>query len=175
MSHFYPPQVYRRVLGALDREMRKVDSSVPWRQHLAGLVRRVRREEMDCVDPEFIAALQAARNALPENPVFRFTVSRFVLEIGEVRGADLWDREYEGRDREIRNRLGIDPDDDFPPGEGPPELDALYSDHERKADALIVSAFREFGEHAAADLFERDMDAFFAQTEADRKAVFGES
>lgn len=74
-------------------EIGRYDQALPWRQQLTGLVRKVRRGEADCADGPFICALQSARKADPENPVLAYFLTRFILDIGEFRGMELWDAE----------------------------------------------------------------------------------
>lgn len=168
----YPPSFYRKITGALEKELRRVDPALPWRGQLVGLIKKVRRGEMEWVDTAFIRALQAARDALPENPVVRFILLRSITEIGESELEKRWDQGYRLQNEEIRARLGIG-DEDFFRGEGPEELEALEEEINAESVRCTVAAFCSFGEVAWANLFEEDERAFYNHMEEGRCLIFG--
>ena len=126
---------------------------------------------------EWLATLDAGERAgrLQEPDLFMLRVSA-VERVYEARHSDgVYKVEYRDVDHKIeavRALHGLEPDEYWPIGKGPEEYEKLSAEYDSISDRLLLSALREFGLDVAAELFERDREAFNQRRELGRKSLF---
>jgi len=60
----------------------------------------------------------------------------------------------------VKQEHGLEADDDWPAGEGPPEYEAVSQEFDQAIDRLTIEAFREFGMPEYAGLLESHPDGY---------------
>lgn len=82
-------------------------------------------------------------------------------------------REQEARLEAVRRKLGLDEDEGFPPGEGPPEYEEAHRQLHDAWDVLYGAKLAEFGEPEMVRLFREDREEFERCSEAGRQFFHG--
>jgi hypothetical protein len=74
--------------------------------------------------------------------------------------------------RQVEKRHGLEEDEYFPVGEGPPEWEALQNEFDATLERLFVATLREFELLEEAQLREKEPQEFDRRRELGRRAVF---
>jgi hypothetical protein len=112
-----------------------------------------------------------------------FWVARFLLESsgpGEERVQALWAREFQDRFEAVRKQHGLAEDEDWPPGQGPAEYEALNAEFEEATDRVLGEVLGEYAVkighplvRQAAELYAADRLGFERRVEKGRQWLFG--
>jgi len=127
----------------------------------------------DSSEEEQLAVYQAIRDAgsLPEEAGF-YLVS-WQIDAITLHDAEEELRELEERLEEIRQQHGLEEDEFWSPGEGPPEYDQVQQQLHAAWDALYARKLDEFGEHAMALLLRSDRERYSQLSDAGRQFFHG--
>jgi len=112
-----------------------------------------------------------------------FWVARFLLESSgpwEERVQALWAREFHDRFEAIRKQHGLAKDEDWLPGQGPAEYEALNTEFEEATDRVLGEVLGEYAVkishplvRQAAELYAADRLGFDRRVEKGRQWLFG--
>lgn len=122
-----------------------------------------------------IPRVQAAQrmrdlNLLPAEAGF-FLVACAIEDIADPRSEHVYKQEYEQRWNDVCERHGLDPE--LQHNDAPMEVLAVQKLLNDIDDRIHVSALREFGEEAMADLYDENYEEFHRRREVGRVLFFG--
>jgi len=99
---------------------------------------------------------------------------------GEERVQALWAREFHDRFEAVRKQHGMAEDEDWPPGQGPAEYEALNTEFEEATDRVLGEVLGEYAVkighpvvRQAAELYAADRLGFERRVEKGRQWLFG--
>jgi hypothetical protein len=106
-----------------------------------------------------IALYQALRaeHVFPDDATY-FLIAWAIEALAMERADDLYETMYAKRFETIRRAHGLDEDEEWEPGTGPKEYEALDAEYADAVNAISRSTYQRFGEHKMADLLEKDPD-----------------
>lgn len=139
-------------MAELDDALQRKYAGTPWEA-------RISRFDEDTPWEERIALYQAfrAEKLLPPEATY-FLIAWAIEALAQERGDHLYETMYEKRFEMIRRAHGLREDDEWEPGKGPKEYEALDAEFDKAVDAICRSTYQRFGEHKMVDLLEKDPD-----------------
>ncbi len=128
----------------------------------------------ESAEEERLAVYQAVRDAgsVPEEAGF-YLVS-WQIDALTLEEADEELQDYEDRLGEIRQAHGLDEDEDWEEGEGPPDYQDVLRQQQATWDALYLASLEEHGEQGMAQLFREDREQFDRLSEVGRQFFHGD-
>lgn len=103
-----------------------------------------------------------AENVLPSHATY-FLIAWAIQASAGARIDELYTTMYESRMAAIRAEHGLDEDDEWEPGCGPAEYEALDAEYDQACQAIVRAAYQKYGEHKILELLEKNPE------EADRR------
>ncbi|HEY3379686.1 MAG TPA: hypothetical protein VGL77_19605 [Armatimonadota bacterium] len=112
---------------------------------------------------ERIALYQALREEkeIPEEAIY-FLIAWAIEAMAEERIDETFQSSYAARLAKIKHAHGMEEDDEWEPGSGPAEYEALHAEFLKAVEAIGRAAYQKFGEHKMVERLESDPE------EADR-------
>ena len=127
-------------IDEVDSALRRKLAGTPWEEQATQMMEDTPWDERIA----FYQALHDAK-ALPEAATY-FLVSWALESLADERIDELYDTQYESRFTKIKIAHGLAEDDDWEPGEGPAEYEALDQEFTQAAEALMQNTYQHFGE-----------------------------
>lgn len=158
-----------KIIAKLDDQVQKADAGLSWRERVLAALANPDDEKGQ------IKAVQILRDAgqIDEESAF-FVIAANAGSIAFKRGSN--DAELTRINQAIKaaeKAHGLDPDEYWPLGEAPDDVEELRDAYGRREDAILAAVLQEHREDGMADLFLNDRDAWRDQREKGRFKMLG--
>ncbi|HEX2948113.1 MAG TPA: hypothetical protein VHV83_00845 [Armatimonadota bacterium] len=139
-------------MAELDGALRRKLAGTPW-------VSRIEQLDKPHSWEERVAFYQDLRkeNVLPNEATY-FLIAWAIEALAQERVDHVYDTVYAKRFESIRKAHGLRDNEEWEPGKGPKEYEALDKEFSQAVDAISRSTYQRFGEHKMADLLEKNPD-----------------